>query len=185
MNRIMLDLETLGTQAGCIVATLGAVRFTGTEITDEIYLRLDIRAQQKAGLHLDADTVLWWLKREDAARAELTATPRMAPREALSRLYEWMHREGKVDELWGNGADFDCGILAALYKHLGEDVPWRYHRHRCYRTMTSLRPEIQIERTGQHHNALDDARDQARHLMRIWQAMVELNAAAVAAKGAR
>jgi len=170
MNRIMLDLETLGTSAGCVVATIGAVRFTPHEILDSIYLRLDIRQQQRDGLHIDADTVLWWLKRDEAARAELTAGDVQRPTQALTALADWMRSAGQVDELWGNGADFDCVILAAMYRQLlsGAFLPWRYSAHRCFRTMAALYPQVQMEREGTHHNALDDAISQAKHLQRIW-----------------
>lgn len=174
MNRVMIDLETLGTQAGCIVATVGAVRFTPEGLRDTLYLRLDIRPQQASGLHLDADTVLWWLKRGEAARAELTRDVCLAPEDALRHLAEWLGREGKVAEVWGNGADFDCVILAALYRHYRLPAPWKYSAHRCYRTVARMAPGVALERVGTHHDALADAISQAEHLLRIWRERPEL-----------
>lgn len=174
MNRIMLDLETLGTSAGCVVATIGAVRFTPHGILESKYLRLSIHQQQRDGLHIDADTVLWWMRRDDASRAELTAGDRAMPTQALCQLSDWMLHEGPVDELWGNGADFDCVILAALYRKLlpGAKLPWRYSAHRCFRTMAALYPQVKMEREGTHHNALDDAISQAKHLQRLMAALI-------------
>jgi inhibitor of KinA sporulation pathway (predicted exonuclease) len=34
-----------------------------------------------------------------------------------------------------------------------------------------LRPSIKLERVGTHHNALDDAKSQALHLMKILEAL--------------
>lgn len=167
MNRVMIDLETLGTRAGSVIATIGAVRFTPERITDRIYLRLDVRAQQEAGMEIDADTVLWWLKREPAAREEIVRPERTAPRDALVMLTGWLTQPGKVEELWGNGADFDCILLDALYRRFGVEVPWRYRAHRCYRTLAALYPLITLKREGTYHNALHDAESQAAHLQEI------------------
>jgi len=52
--------------------------------------------------------------------------------------------------------------------------PWYFWNDRCYRTMKSLYPQIPMERDGVHHNALDDAISQARHLMAILKCMSEV-----------
>ena len=44
---------------------------------------------------------------------------------------------------------------------------WPYRNNRCYRTLKGLLPAIELERSGTHHNALDDAITQARHLQKI------------------
>jgi exodeoxyribonuclease VIII len=43
--------------------------------------------------------------------------------------------------------------------------PWRHWNDRCYRTVKSLYPDVKLERVGTHHNAVDDAESQARHLI--------------------
>jgi hypothetical protein len=46
---------------------------------------------------------------------------------------------------------------------------WRSYNSRCYRTVKQQFPDITIVRSGTHHNALDDARAQAAHMVGICQ----------------
>jgi inhibitor of KinA sporulation pathway (predicted exonuclease) len=69
--------------------------------------------------------------------------------------------------VWGNGADFDNPILAAAYRATGISQGWKPYNGRCYRTIKNLAPQVRLVRTGTHHNALDDARAQAQHLLDI------------------
>ena len=62
-------------------------------------------------------------------------------------------------------------LLEAAFKAVKRPVPWKWSMNRCYRTVKNLFPDVKMERSGTHHNALDDARDQARHLMRILEEM--------------
>lgn len=163
----MLDLETLGNAPGCVIVAIGAVRFNKKEITDQFYTRVDPDSCVKAGLKLDTDTVLWWLKQKDEARLEITkpGDPLLHALDKFSHFAQW----GNEDiELWGNGAAFDNAILAAAYRALGRPAPWKFSNDRCYRTMKNLLPQVTIARgSGTQHNALDDARAQAEHLIRI------------------
>lgn len=173
----MVDLETLGTEAGAVILSLGAVRFGDGGVTEEFYQRIDLASAVAAGLVMDPATVLWWLGQSEAARAEI-----LLPGEPLGNVLkdfqEWLgwNYQG---ELWGNGSDFDNALLAAAYKAVGRPVPWRWSKNRCYRTVKNLYPSVGMVRLGTHHHALDDARDQALHLMRI---LASVDAAGVACR---
>jgi exodeoxyribonuclease VIII len=69
--------------------------------------------------------------------------------------------------VWGNGASFDNTILTETYKRLGRTPPWPFWKDRCYRTVKSMFPNVPMERSGTHHNAMDDALTQAQHLIEI------------------
>lgn len=69
--------------------------------------------------------------------------------------------------VWGNGADFDNPILATAYGALNQVQPWKPYNGHCYRTLKSLVKGPKIERTGTHHNAVDDARSQALHAIQL------------------
>lgn len=69
--------------------------------------------------------------------------------------------------VWGNGSDFDNVILRNAYAAIGSTYPWRYNDNMCYRTIKNLAPDVKMARQGVHHNALDDARSQALHLIAI------------------
>ena len=64
-----------------------------------------------------------------------------------------------------NGAAFDNVILASAYRRNGTRQPWQFLNDRCYRTMKAQYPAVKMQRNGTHHNAVDDAESQARHLI--------------------
>jgi hypothetical protein len=90
--------------------------------------------------------------------------------EALSKVLldfqKWYPHEA---DLWGNGAVFDNVILSNAYAACAIDKPWKFWNDKCYRTLKGLYPQIELERTGTHHNALDDAVSQANHAVKILQ----------------
>ncbi|HEY3815452.1 MAG TPA: 3'-5' exonuclease [Caulobacteraceae bacterium] len=178
MQDVMVDLETLGNSAGCVVISIGAVAFdpaTG-EIDDGFYTSVNVRSSIVHGLRFDQDTLNWWDKQSAEAREALTAaykadSPRIVA--ALGATGAYLRRWGGADRVrvWGNGSDFDNSILTACYRAIGENAPWAFWNSRCFRTLKNLHPEIAApERKGVHHNALDDAKHQAEHALMIFAA---------------
>lgn len=165
--RVMLDLETLGNAPGCAIVAVGAVCFGSGMIKSEFYRRVDVESCVQMGLIIDPATVLWWLKQNDAARLELTK-PGKHLAEVLQDFTKWL--SGHEVELWGNGSDFDNAILAAAYRAIQVPQPWKYWDNRCYRTIKAHYAHIPTDKKN-GHNALEDARNQAEHLMKIWPAL--------------
>ena len=59
-------------------------------------------------------------------------------------------------------------ILGNAFRACGIPVPWNFYDERCYRTLKSLFPQLKAADTrGTKHNALEDARYQAEHLIKI------------------
>lgn len=170
-TNIMLDLETWGTKPGSVITSIGAVVFNDEAVTDQFYTRIIPESCEEVGLKIDAKTILWWMKQEDAALKEFF-NPAYHIETALADFSRWClaGREGEP-VLWGNGATFDNALLRAAYDVCSIVAPWGPFSDRCYRTAKSYRPDIKMVRTGTHHNALDDARSQAEHLIRIHKAM--------------
>lgn len=163
-TQVMIDLETLGNKPGSVIVAIGAVKFANGEITASFYERVDAESCIALGLRMDASTVMWWLKQECAARLEITKAGKEIS-EVLRDFAAWL---GDPDaEVWGNGAAFDNVLLADAYDRAHMPRPWKFFNDRCYRTMKALRPEVPMPRAGTHHNALDDAKSQAMHLMAI------------------
>lgn len=174
MKRVMIDLETLGTAPGCVVLSIGAVEFDDDGAGPEVMTCVINKADSlRRGLAVDPNTEAWWEKQSEEARCVLA----MADDPALSRslvyalgmFEDYLVRRGGPDgvEVWGNGADFDNAILAACYRAVGLEAPWKFWNNRCYRTLKALHPEIKLERVGTYHNALDDAVTQAEHATRL------------------
>lgn len=162
---IMLDLETLGNRPGAVIVAIGAVEFHGGEIIKEFYLRVDADSCVAIGLKLDVSTVMWWLKQSDIARMEITKQGKPI-RDALAEFSKWIPYDDC--RVWGNGASFDNTLLAEAYSRARLPIPWKFWNERCYRTVKNLHLDVPFAfETGTQHNALDDAKAQARHLITI------------------
>lgn len=176
-TRIMLDLETLGTAPGSAILAIGAVKFGNGVCYAEFYQRVDLQGCIDAGLRMDPSTVLWWLQQPDEARLEITK-PGIPLAQALQLFSAWVHLQPHGDEkqndveVWGNGAAFDNALLDVAYTAARLPRPWRYSNDRCYRTVKNIYlGAAEMQRTGTHHNALDDARSQAMYLMQMIPAL--------------
>jgi exodeoxyribonuclease VIII len=168
MKDVMLDLETLGTKPGCIVLSVGAVAFGPDRLGDEFYAVLNVEQQEAEGLTRDPATCAWWEKQSKKAR-RIFSEPQIDLGEALTDFSTFCARLGAPSKIrmWGNGSDFDNPILQAVYEAASRKQPWGTYRNRCYRTLKGLAPSVGLVRGGTHHNALDDAKTQAAHAVRI------------------
>lgn len=171
MNRaVSIDIETMGKSPTSAITSIGAVMFDPASnwIGDDFHVHISLDSCLFNGLTMDADTVLWWLAQSYDARAALVAGQVSAVPlvRALVALAEYIPTDAHV---WANGASFDFAILANAYTRLQEPTPWRFWDERCLRTLKGINPELRIPREGIHHNALDDARHQARLIQHILQ----------------
>ena len=172
MHDVMIDLETMGTRPDAAIVAIGAVAFDpGTgQLGARLYLPGSLASSLAANGSMDADTVLWWMQQDEAARRELYRADREPLPATLADLAEWLTLHcGPADKLrvWGNGAGFDNVLLRGAYQRCGQVVPWMHWNDRCYRTLKALHPGVPLARTGTHHNAVDDAESQARHALAI------------------
>lgn len=163
MNNVMLDLETLGNTPNSVIIAIGAVKFDREGLGSEFYAVIDAESCIHIGLTMDTSTVMWWLKQSNEARAafDRNGTPIMS---ALNDFREFCSVD---DKMWGNGAAFDNVILSNAYRKALSIPPWQFYNDRCYRTLKALHPQVAMVRSGTHHNALDDAKSQAEHLITI------------------
>lgn len=166
MTYVVIDLETLGTRPGDIILSIGAVEVdlkAGT-LGREFYKVIHAGNAAQHGLQIEAGTVLWWLVQSEQARKQV-AYGGLPLVEVLDAFSEWAPKDMKP---FGNGASFDLGILTAAYRAIGKQPPWKFWNERCYRTVKAMHPNVvEDERVGVYHNALDDAKHQARHLIKM------------------
>lgn len=167
-NHIMLDLETMGTGPNAAIVAIGAVRFNiAAGITDSLYCAIDLESCMDEGQTVTASTIKWWMQQSDTARKEIYSKTNINIDLALMRFTEFVDADKSNAFIWGNGSDFDNAILANAYRLMNIPAPWKFYNNRCYRTTKNLYPQIKIERSGTHHNALDDAVSQTQHLLAI------------------
>lgn len=182
MENVMVDLETYGTGPGCPILSIGAVIFDDEELTihsQEFYEVINLQSCLQAGLVRDPATVAWWAAQKEEAKVILTQVelPTALPLSAaLAKFNGYLSASGqdpKSMKVWGNGADFDNAILQHTYRKLGLEPGWEFWNNRCYRTLKSLPgvKKVKLTRGGTHHNALDDARTQAYHVLEILEVL--------------
>lgn len=178
MSHIMLDLETLGTRPGSVILSIGAVAFDHrTGLGAEFHVKINQRSSERAGLTVDKGTLGWWMRQSPEARALLDETRNGGePLDSALDQFAAFVRQFKDVRIWGCGSSFDGVLLSAAYATIGRTQPWRYVNDRCYRTLKALVPSIAMERDGVHHSALDDAKSQAVHAMKILSAIAGLAA---------
>lgn len=171
MNDVMVDLETMGTVAGCAILSIGAVGFDENGLGSEFYRVVYIRSCLDAGLFIDPETLEWWKSQSEEARKILTLVKSLETsiplKQALEEFNEFLTTYGDKVVLWGNGAVMDNAILLAAARAVDLKLPVKYWNHLCYRTIKETNPDVKFKRVGTHHNALDDAKSQALHFVEI------------------
>ncbi len=160
---IMLDLETLDTRPSAVILSIGAVEFDtdGPIAGREFYRVLTLSQQLVRGRTESAETIAWWSRQSDEARAVFTA-PAVAPVVALQDFATFW---SGADYLWSNGANFDGVLLTSLYQSFDMGVPWKFWQERCYRTLVDTYHRMIRTRPTKMtpaHNALEDAVAQAQ-----------------------
>ena len=165
MINVMVDLETLGKNSHSVIISIGAVEFDTMhqKLGRVFHMVVDAQSCVDAGLEIDASTVMWWLQQSQEAREVFKAKGEPLT-EVLRQFAAWYP---KGAPLWGNGATFDNVILSNAYDATDLKQPWSYTKDRCYRTLKNLMPTVKQENVGVAHNALDDARYQALHALKL------------------
>lgn len=165
-NNIMIDLESMGKNSFAAIISIGAVKFDPdtSVITDLFYENVSLKSSLDLGLKVDAETVEWWLQQDKKAQNILSEKAPLKIAEALNMFSYWI---GENPIVWGNGAGFDNVILSNAFELAQIEKPWKYYNDRCYRTMKEEFPEVEYINNGVKHFALDDAKAQANHLMKI------------------
>ena len=177
-DHLMIDLETMGKNPDAPIISIGAIFFdpqTG-DMGPEFSKTIDL---ETTGGVIDRDTIKWWLKQSREAQSALL-TDEIPLDDALLQLREFIDENSGefFVQVWGNGANFDNVILRRSYERQGIPCPWRYCNDRDVRTIVELGKAIDFDaRTaipfeGVRHNALDDARYQAKYVSAIWQKLI-------------
>ena len=177
-NHLSVDLETMGTNPDAPINSIGCKFFdpaTG-EMGPEFSKAIDL---ETSGGIIDRKTIKWWAKRSREAQSAIF-TDEIPLDDALLQLREFINENSGESfvQIWGNGANFDNVILRRSYERQGIPCPWRYYNDRDVRTIVELGNSIgfdvrmAIPFEGVPHNALDDARHQAKQVSAIWQKLI-------------
>ncbi len=174
---LMVDIETMGKRPTSAFTSIGAVLFDphGDWIGDTFHIHVSLENCMRHGLKVDADTIIWWMHQDEAARntfifGQVDAAPLITALEAFSAFAQ------QACHIWCNGNSFDFPILNNAYDVVGMQTPWHFWHEHDLRTLKNLNKGTRIEREGIHHNALDDAVHQAKLVQRILQTNPDMDA---------
>ncbi|TMO97570.1 3'-5' exonuclease [Pseudoalteromonas ruthenica] len=181
MNHVMLDIETIGKGSNAAIISIGAVFFCPdtNKVGAEFHTVIDPASAAFFG-EMDASTIKWWMQQDDEARALFNRDDAVKLKVGLDEFYEWVSQIENVKDriIWGNGATFDNVILANAYRSARMKQPWAYFNDRDVRTIVALGRELlnfdpkkDMPFEGVKHDALDDARHQAKYVNAIYQAL--------------
>lgn len=170
-NDLSLDIESMGTTPGSAVVGIGAAffDFNTSEIDEGFYRAIHLADCCNHGLTIDASTVMWWLGQVDEVRNAIRfgTYPLKVALEELRHYIETHSTERDVRP-WMRGPSFDGSLLGAAHRAVDLPLPWMFWNERCHRTLTARNANIeQPTREGEWHNALVDAKHQARWLLKI------------------
>jgi len=160
LGGVMIDIETMGTTPGSAILSIGAVMFGPSGLGETFYAPIALASCTAAGLTIDPDTVAWWMKQSDAARAAAFRDDAQHLAVVLARFMCWLELM-EAEHPWCHGANFDAPLLEAAYRACGMTPPWKFWNVRDTRTLYEL-AHVKVDRArGVHHTALDDALAQA------------------------
>jgi len=171
-TRVMLDLETLGTEPGCVILSIGAAVFDCDGVGETWAMSVDLESCEAHGLEADLSTLAWWLSRPSDQQGALEGGEPLA--DVLREFTQW-YRERNADQLWANSPIFDVAILDEACARVGVTPPWSFWELRDYRTLSDLAVAADIERDGVEHDALDDAIHQAQVASATLQRLSEVS----------
>ncbi len=178
MKHVMLDLETLGFTPGSVVVSIGAVKFDpfGDAPVESFYQTIDVDSSIRAGLTVEGETLLWWLRQGDEARRSTFAGDTQGIGSALVEFHDWFPPSAYV---WSNGPAFDVSILEAAYRGAtGIEAPWSHRRVVDCRTIQLIgdllgikTPKVEFPAGAVAHNAISDAHVQVVKVQSIFRVL--------------
>lgn len=134
MKNIMIDIETLGTDAGSIILSIGACIFHGLNngryVEEERFYRaIHIDSQRAEGRSIDTQTLRWWMSQPPEARAVFLETG-IAMKSALIDISSWISENaGEHFFIWSN-TKMDIVMMEYEFKQHGIRIPWAYNKFR-------------------------------------------------------
>ena len=165
---ISIDIETLSLDNNATILSIGAVEFDAESLGREFYFEL----KPDQDRHIDPSTALWWAQQSTAFDDGLVKYGLEQVLLHLNKFLDDSYQDdfdrtvytGKFDgRIWANSPVFDLAILRNAFNQHRIDCLWKYHHEMDIRTVKKFvdrraRPEFE----GHKHNALDDAKHQAR-----------------------
>ena len=171
MKDVMIDFETLGNGSSKCICQVGAVYFDNVtgELGESFKANINAATHVKAGAKIDAETVYWWLKQSDEARASIVSGDLENITSVFLRLNTFLSNSKRI---WSH-ATFDFVTLMETMKQLNITPSFSYRAGMDLRTLVYLAGVSTSDtvRTGVHHDALADAIHQVKYCVQSLNAI--------------
>lgn len=177
-QNVMVDIETLGVKPNAVILTIGAVKFQD-KLGEQFYTTLNLDEElasfgsDKASV--SAETLLWWLDQRRKYDVSLLSDPEEDDepvRTNHQKLQSFLEFVKGADFLWSKGTNFDFPILESCLNRYGLEQNWKYYKLRDFRTIQALWCDLRGYKGHPNtHNALNDAINQARETLTIFEEM--------------
>lgn len=174
----MLDIETMGNGNNSAILSIGACYFepSNGEIGKIFHREVNLQSSIDAGCDIDASTVIWWMGQDERPRSKFARNDKADDLHVV--IIDFMEfTKGFKTQVWGNGSTFDNVIIKNAADHCDTPISWEFWNDRDVRTIVELGktigidPKQHIPFEGVKHDALDDAKHQAKYVSVIWQAL--------------
>lgn len=183
VKHVMVDLETLGLLHYSPVLSVGACVFD--PYTDYIFPMNYYKVINHKQMHVDVNTLVFWLKQGNKLLELLTSVHAVAQTTIAPTFIDWLktHHPSEAYRFWCHGLDFDLKIFKELFQSNypdGErwDELFKYNDGRDTRTIFEAAnfDYKAFPRYGEFHNALDDAITQAKAVQFCFKTLRDENA---------
>lgn len=165
---ISIDLETVSTRPDAAIVSVGAVCFdrrTG-ELGPEFHLVCDWKADAKG--HVHQGTLEWWRNQDPNEVVFSNSIERYPLAKVLRELVVFAEVHSSPLTFWWQRGNMDQVWLDHAFERCFMDTPWRFAQWMDQRTLCrELSAEVPFQ--GNKHDALDDAKHQARCLLAAFQ----------------
>ena len=165
---IMVDLETLALSSRAAIIQIGAVAVTPADFIaggPGQNFKASV-AGNIVGFDVDPKTIQWHLEK-NAENYKRIGEEAVELYRGLVDFHSWVKSFEQTKIVWAKGTCFDIPILENAFKHFGMYAPWSYQKVRDFRTVMEIfKPQMEYENFG-NHDALQDARSQMHHLLRL------------------
>ena len=177
MCHIMVDIETLSTKSNATILSIGAVQFDLLGNVSALFHKgIDIDSCIKSGLHIDGNTIKWWLGQSSENIHRVVTIINSTPHNMLGAvLSEFKSVCSLMDMekvcIWSHGSNFDLVVLENAYHAIGSTIWWKYKNVRDTRTLFDI-ANYTYKATG-GHDALEDATNQAYGVLNAYQQLMK------------
>lgn len=186
---MMVDVETLGTEPGSVILSIGATMFdphgereVHRDPKNHLYVVINNFDAQNKGYYTHTKTLQWWGKQAIwPSLAQEIFSSKVYVEESCRKLAEFI-KEKKPRRVWANSPTFDLSMLRTQFRMSHVTFPVHYRQEKDFRTLMDeaypdrdTRP-ARPDYLGEYlpHHALGDAICQAHQLIQAYKTLALL-----------